>query len=340
MLLSKYRPKTTKEIIGNGTAISQIKSWLGAWKDKDSKALYVYGPTGVGKTLAVELIAQELNYELLRCGADEQRSLAYLRTFISASGQQSLFFRKKLILIDDFDIIESKKGIAELIKESRCPIVLISGEYNLKPDLKRYCTVTKFTKPRYDQVQKFLEKIALSEKISISKPLLTRMARANDVRAALIDLETLSDGYRDTEDDIFAALRILFKTTSMENVPRREDLIAWVEENIPEEYQTREEIARAYDYLSKADLYTARIRKRQAWTLQKYEIELALYGVALSKTRQSNRFVNYRRPPFRISNEQALLELAQLTHTSRRKAREYMPLVNALAEIGIELVES
>ncbi len=336
MLLEKYRPKASKDIAGNSLAVNQIRKWLHTWQ---SGALYIHGPTGVGKSLAVELVAKELDYELLMCGADEARDLAYVRSFLSASSQQSLFFKKKLLLIDDFDIIESKKGITELIKNAKCPVVLISNEYNLPPQLRRYCAIVKFIKPRHYELQKFLEKICAQEKMAISKALLSRLSRSGDVRASLIDLEALTEGYRDTEDDIFAALRILFKATSIVNVPRREELIAWVEENIPEEYETCEEIAKAYDYLSKADLYTVRIIKRQSWNLQKYAIELSLHGVAMSKNHQNKKFVTYRRPKFYLNNEYILEAIAKKTHTSKRKARDYVQLAKALEDIGIDIFD-
>ncbi len=333
MLLEKYRPKNSREIIGNAAQIGQIRKWL----RKEKGVLYIHGPTGTGKTLAVELIGRELGYELLVCGADEGRSLKYIRNFISASKQKSLSFRKKLILIDDFDIIESRKGISELIINSLCPVVLISNEYNLPANLRKYCNIAKFVKPQYNEVHKFLENICSQEKINADKFLLTRLSRSGDIRASLIDLVALTDGYRDTEDDIFTALRILFKATSIENVPLREDLIPWVEENIPEEYRSVEEIASAYDYLSKADLYAARIIKRQSWNLKKHVLGMALYGVAMSKKGQNKRFVAYKRPVFHPSNKHLLAAIAGKTHTSSRKARDYTQLVKALSSIGIEI---
>ena len=336
MLLEKYRPKSSREIIGNALAVSQIKKWLATWKNG---ALYIYGPTGIGKTLAAEMVAREAGYELLRCGADEARNLAYIRNFLSASNQQSLFFKKKLILIDDFDIIESKKGINELIKNAKCPVMLISNEYNLPPDMKKYCTVVRFSKLNSTEMYKFLDAVCKTEQMSIGKPLLTRLSRSGDARASLIDLEALTEGHRDTEDDIFAALRILFKATSIENVPRREDLIPWIEENIPEEYETSEEVARAYDYLSKADIYTARIMKRQAWSLKKYQLELSTQGVAMSKNQQNRKFISYKRPRFYWNNDRLLEVVAERTHTSKRKARDYVQLIKALSDIGIDIME-
>lgn len=315
-------------------AASQIKKWLATWKNG---ALYIHGQTGTGKTLAVELVAKELNYELLRCGADEARNLEYIRTFLSAGNQQSLFFKKKLILIDDFEIIESKKGVTELIKNTRSPVVMISTEYNLSAPLRKYCAVVKFAKLNSSEMYKFLDAVCKTEQISIDKPLLTKLSRSGDARASLIDLEALTEGHRDTEDDIFAALRLLFRATSIENVPRREDLIAWIEENIPEEYETSEEIARAYDYLSKADIYTARIMKRQAWSLKKYQLELSTQGVAMSKNVQNRKFVSYKRPVFYRGNEQLLEAIAEKTHTSKRKARDYVQLIKALSDIGIDI---
>ena len=49
MLLERYRPKSSREIVGNEHQVSEIRNWLGRWKK--GRAVLVYGPTGSGKSL-------------------------------------------------------------------------------------------------------------------------------------------------------------------------------------------------------------------------------------------------------------------------------------------------
>ena len=69
MLLEKYRPKSTMEIIGNYYQIKQIKEWLNRWDAKGvghswkkGKTLMIVGPSGCGKSISVELACKESDF--------------------------------------------------------------------------------------------------------------------------------------------------------------------------------------------------------------------------------------------------------------------------------------
>ena len=71
---------------------------------------------------------------------------------------------------------------------------------------------------------------------------------------------------RNKEIDIFNALRLIFKGKPTDETLKifdsvkmpLDEIILWVEKNIPEEYSGRE-LAKAYDLLSKVDLFKGRI---------------------------------------------------------------------------------
>jgi replication factor C large subunit len=125
-----------------------------------------------------------------------------------------------------------------------------------------------------------------------------------DLRSALNDLEglaigrsNLSDedtkavGYRDRERSIFAALEEIFRsgdlkrarTAMMELDESPEDMILWVDHNVPHEYSDRGDLVRAFSELSKADVYLGRVRRRQAYGLWSYASERMSLGVALAR---------------------------------------------------------
>ena len=64
MLVDKYKPKIVRDIVGQQECVQQIDAWLGAWKP-GAKALFLYGPSGTGKTSLVQAIAAEKKSELI-----------------------------------------------------------------------------------------------------------------------------------------------------------------------------------------------------------------------------------------------------------------------------------
>jgi len=345
MLLDKYRPKLLEDVIGNSRQIAAIKYWLNNWK---GGALLVYGPSGCGKSLCIELIAAEGGYELVESHAIDSRGYKELKaSIIKASTQQSLFYKKKLVLIDELELIDSVKGVMEIIQESRYPVILItSNPYEQKfSQLRKLCRLVKFDKIRADSIANLLKVICAEEPMRCSDAGISQLSKMcnGDVRSALIDLEcaTISGtlGTRDKEENIFETLKILFKTLDLNNSRYAvessekppEELFLWLEENIPQEYERTEEIAFAYDCLSKADVVATRIIKRQSWTLQKYYFNF-LCSVSFAKKQSYKKFTSYVFPRFRVNRnfDDIAKKLAKKLHASKKEALQYTELISAI----------
>src|SRR3989338_2681318 len=343
MLLEKYSPKNTKDLIGNPAAIMDIRKFLTSWKK--GKALLVYGPTGSGKSTAIKLIARELGYEVIGTHADEERSA---KGFCEASMQRGVFSRKKLLLFDDVTA-GSLRNFSQLIEKSGHPVICTTDDaYQLPTASRKVFKLLKFDKIGETELVKFLEAVCRSEHITLQHRELEQLARTSngDVRALLIDLNAFRLGlkysnHRDAEENIFNTLKIIFKTTSIQNCKIAldnsekdgEELFSWLEQNVLEEYIDTNSIASAYDYLSKADIFYSRIIKRQSWSLQKYFSNLSVYGVALAKKSHYNKFVNYSRPRFmpRKSSD-AMQKNSRKLHVSSRKAAGYKPLLEKMSK--------
>ena len=69
----------------------------------------------------------------------------------------------------------------------------------------------------------------------------------------------------------------------------------WIEENIPAEY-SGEELAKAYDALSRVDIFKRRIYRQQYWRFLVYENAFLSYGIASSKKSEKTGFTNYKKP--------------------------------------------
>src|SRR3989338_4966091 len=296
MLAEKYKPETLEEVVGNREQIKEIESWLKGWRK--GEALFLYGPSGCGKSLIVELLAKKLNLELIESHANENRGYKELKdTVMKSAHQQSLLRRGKLVLIDEVDAVDSAKGVTEIISGSDFPVVLI-GETPYESSLsavRKSCRLVKFCGIRHDLIAAFLKNICSMEKIEFDGIAITQLARScnGDIRAALNDLETLLKAdmahvknlpSRTQERNIFDTLKAIFKSSSIRNAKAAvsdsdkspEDILLWLEENIPDEYEDIDEIAAAYDYLSRADLLSARRQSR-------YSADIGVLGVAMSK---------------------------------------------------------
>ena len=91
----------------------------------------MYGPTGIGKTISAYALANEMDLEILEVNASDIRNKEQIEQKIgSAIGQQSLFFKQKLILIDEIDGLSGTKdrggllAITNMLEKSSFPIIL------------------------------------------------------------------------------------------------------------------------------------------------------------------------------------------------------------------------
>lgn len=363
----KYSPKKISEVVGQQKSVEQFTLWYQNWKPGKKAALFA-GPPGVGKTCLVEALSNEKNLEIIELNASDYRTASQIKEVIGQSMRQySLFKRGKIFLIDEIDGLagrEDRGGAGEIIKiieQSSFPIVLtVNDQWNTKlSKLKSHCQLISFGKVNFWGMIKRLEEICQKENIKCSKDVLKQLAKMSegDLRSAINDLEALSKdkkeittkdleqlGNRERDENIFDALKMIFKTKSLkaakmsiESVDKEPDEIFWwIEQNIVNEYEKPEEIAKAYEMLSRADIFRGRINKRQYWKLLKYMIDLMTGGVALSKKEMYRKFSRYEYPDKikylgmtrmkRAKEKEQLLELSKILHCSTKKIKqEFLP---------------
>jgi replication factor C large subunit len=324
----KYKPKTTKEIIGQDKALKELKEKISEYGSrKIRKALLVYGPSGVGKTSTIHALANEMDLEIIEVNASDVRNTEGLETkILPAIKQMSLFGKSKIILIDEIDGLSgtSDRGgvstIVKLIDQSSFPIVLTANDpweqkFN---DIRKNSIMIEYKAISALEQAIFLKKICEKEKIEFDEDAIAHLARVSqgDLRAALTDLENVSSlnkkitrkdvedtSDREREDTIINALLKVFKTTNPDIAITAYDRIEedidkifmWLDENLPKEYTKAEDIANAYENLSLADVYFGRIRRWQYYRYYVYIYNLLSVGIAISKKEKNPDFIQYQK---------------------------------------------
>jgi replication factor C large subunit len=343
----KYTPATLAEIVGNRETVQKFVDWVKSW-DKEipkKRAVFFYGPPGIGKTVTVEALANDLHMELVEKNASDYRTEDAINHFAGLASQfGSLFGGKRLVLLDELDGLTGAsdkggvKAITDVVKVAQCPIVLIANSaYDPRfSNLRNYCLMLEFKKPAAADVAKLLRGICGEEGIEADEKALKFIAQRSegDVRSAIMDLQALAQGkknlsyddvfwlgYRDRQDSIFNVLRMIVygKTcSSAKQAVNMADididmLFEWIYENVPDHLTDPHDLALAMDALAIADVYRGRIRANQDWSFLRYVIDYMAAGVAMA--RQNSKTSGWI--PFRFPSRIQMLSRSRAERANR-----------------------
>ncbi|QDA32558.1 replication factor C large subunit [Thermococcus indicus] len=307
--VEKYRPRRLDEIVGQTKAIEQVKAWIGAWlegKPPKKKALILAGPPGTGKTTTVYALAREYGFEVIELNASDERTYEKIERYVQAAYTMDILGkRRKLIFLDEADNIEptGAREIAKLIDRARNPIIMSANHYWEVPrDIRSRAQIVEYKRLTQRDIIKALARILHHEGKRVPKELLYDIAKhaGGDLRAAVNDLQTVVTGgvedaaqvlaYRDTEKSVFQALAQIFATDNAKKARMAtlgvdmfpHELLQWIDENLPYVYYKPEDIARAYEALSRADIYLGRAQRTGNYGLWKYATDMMTAGVAVA----------------------------------------------------------
>ncbi len=361
-LCEKYRASCFLDIKGQELAIDKIKAFVKTFPRK--KAVLLHGPAGTGKTSLAYALAKETNAEILELNASDLRNREQLEKNLKpATEQASLFGKNKIILIDEVDGISTadRGGLPELlglIDKTQFPIIVTANniwlqKFNL---LRKRCELVQLKSLDYKTIIGILKDVAAKEKIKATSDLLTSIAikARGDIRAALNDLQTVEQinkpediSERDKEEDIFNILRIIFKQEARRETlglydtlnMSLDEVFLWLEENIPYEYKGRE-LYKAFESLSKADVFRGRIRRQQHWRFLVYENILLSAGIASAKQSPRSGFTAYKKPgrilKIWIANQanakrkSICIKYAKFCHISIKRAVKEFPITKQI----------
>jgi len=363
----KYRPKRIDDVIDQEEAKNSFIQWINSWLKgtPSKKAALLYGPAGCGKTSLVEAVANEYKLELVEMNASDFRRKEDIERIAKvASTTRSLVKKGKIILLDEVDGINPRAdagaidAILHLVEVSKYPVVMTANDpwnQSLKP-LRDISVMIGFKRLTENTVITVLKKICQSERITCSDDALEEIAKrsSGDLRSAINDLEAVAEGfgkvtldlvkalttYRNREYAPYEALSRLFNAKYVfqarqavtETNIDTDTMMIWINEHIPTYYEDIEEIARAYDALSKADVYRGRIVKSGSWDLLSYVIDMAGPGVAYARKVYKYKWKKFTSP--------ARLQLLAQYKKTRETLNEIASILSSRLLISKQRVKS
>lgn len=368
-LTHRHAPKATEEVIGQDENILKLREFIVNFKKLKKKSALIYGPSGTGKTCSVYAIANELGLEVIEVNASDFRNADQINQKVgNAIKQQSLFAKGKMILVDEIDGLSGREdrggvqAIVKLMENSTYPIILTATNPfdNKFSSLRSKSNMLEFKQLDYLSIFHILKNVCDKEKIKYEEDVLKALSRraGGDARAAINDLQLLTQekeitkesleelSERNKTDNIMTALNKIFKTTDLkiavsafDNVD--EDLdeqLLWIDENLPKEYTNPKELAKAYEMLSKADVFSRRIRRWQHYRFLVYINALITAGIASAKNEKYRKIVEYK-PTGRIlklwwakqkaaKKKEIAARIAEKTHSSKKEIiKSTMPYI-------------
>ncbi len=326
----KYRPQTLPDVVGHNRAVEELKKWAQAWMHgtPEARAVVLYGRAGIGKTTAAHALAHDMGWEVIELNASDQRTADIIEKVAGSASRMSTLDRsnmKRLIIMDEADNIHGtadrggERAIVELIKKTSHPVILIANElYDMSAGLRGACKPIQFNAVMSRSMIPALKRIADAEGIKCEQGVIEKIAEnANgDLRSAINDLQAMAQGKttlelndiitveRDSKENIFKVLVKIFKGTNIREArdatfnldENPEDLIQWVDENLPVEYTGANDLEEGYRYLGRASVFLGRVGRRQNYNMWRYAGVLMTAGIVVARSHRYTGFVKYQPP--------------------------------------------
>lgn len=332
----KYRPKSLADVVGNPSATGQLRAWAERWLDgtPEQKAVLLHGPAGVGKTSTAYALATDMDWEVIELNASDQRTADVIERIAGSASRMSTLggtSSKRLIVLDEADNMHGTsdrggaKAIGDIIKSTNQPIVLIANDaYGIPSSVRSNVLEIKFNALQARSMIPALKQVAQKEGLMCGVGIIEKIAENadGDMRSAINDLQAVAMGRkeinvediataeRDNKESVFKVMERIFKGTDAKTALEAtygldespEDLVHWIDENIPIQYAGKEEgiitdsIRNGYEYISRADLFLGRVQKRQNYLMWRYASVLMTCGTVVSKSQPKRGFVKFNPP--------------------------------------------
>ncbi|MFA1612318.1 replication factor C large subunit [Halobellus rubicundus] len=334
-----YRPTTLSEVRGNNKARDALREWAETWEDH-REPVVCHGAPGVGKTSAAHALANDMGWEVVELNASDERTADAIERYAGRASRNATLSGsaggdsggRQLVVMDEADNIHYQydrggaQAVTQLLKDANQPIVLIANEYyEMSQGLRNAAREIEFRDVSARSIVPVLRDILRKEGIGFDEEALERIAEANsgDLRAAVKDLQASAEGADHvTLDDVTTGSRnravglFEFLDAVLKEEPAREalqtaydvdetpeDLLKWVEDKVGLVYEG-EELARAYEFLANADVWTSRVYATDYdYSWWRYATDNLAGGVAAARDHTRGGWTRYGGAPYRSTRD-------------------------------------
>ena len=362
----KYRPESLKRVLGNGKAIEELRAWAQSWERGEpiTGAAILYGPAGTGKTSAALALASEFDWDYIEMNASDARTAGMIQKIAGPASQSRTFSGKpRLVILDEADNLHGtadRGGAAAMLKLVRStsqPVLLIANEYyEIEKPLRDAMKGIQFRSVRSTTIAQALREICREEDVNCDPDALMLIAEraGGDMRSGINDLQAAAQGQtelkledvataeRDVKSSIFKVLEVIFKGNNAHEALQAsyaldespEDLINWVDENLPLAYKGLD-LFWGYDRLARADIFLGRVRRRQVYGLWRYASFLMTGGVQAAKATPQPRLrcLPAAQP---LAQDGTDPQGAQRSRQCRQKDRPALPCLSRVRALGAD----
>ena len=199
------------------------------------------------------------------------------------------------------------------------------------------CSKSLVERASDNEVLKLLQKIAIKEKMQISKPLLVGIAKnaQGDYRAAISDLQNRGTSFRDIMEDVYSSIDSYFASSGsdesaqvLESSPiRLEEFYMWVFENIAPRVR-RDKYIEVSNVLSSMDLIWGRINSVKDWSTYPQLSEILKRAIMYMRADKSKLV----RPKWFTKAKVKLYETMKSFNISLEEARPMNLLIKELSK--------
>jgi len=331
--VEKYRPKKISDVVGNELAKTAFINWLKN-KRRRKKAVLLYGPAGVGKTALVNAASNEFNFTIIEMNASDTRTEKAINkvgkpaTSFVALDRFSSESKGNILFLDEVDGVFGQqdrggiKAIINIVKESLIPVVMAANDTDQKKlrPLKKVCQLIRFQQVRIPLIITTLRRICAEENIEAEFEALERIAQNSlgDMRSAINDLQSIAEEKqlltlqdtvfltaRNKDIGLYETLKGVFSAESVKEAAMAlnrssvnyDDFLLSVSDNLPLRYPDSDDLAIAYDMLSRADVFRGRVGTEN-WHLLRYFFNLLAEAATVSP--KSFKPFDFIHPPMRI----------------------------------------
>lgn len=221
--MTKYRPQTFNEFIGNEAVITSLQSILQRESGEVRSFLFT-GPSGSGKTTLARIVATELkcsDRDFFEFNTANTRGIDTIREIANASRYSPLSGKVKIYLMDECHKLtgDAQSALLKLLEDPPNHIRFIlctTDPEKLLSTIKTRCSTFKVSSLPKPKLINLLKWVCTEEKVEVSQNIIQKIAESSDgsPRQALVILDQVID----IEDEETALQAIIDASIDEQNI--------------------------------------------------------------------------------------------------------------------------